>query len=245
LYYVLLKTMPPETDEVPGGREAISRALRELGPMKANEKKLLFMSLVLLFLWSTEKILHQLDTSSTTIAMVAVMLLPKVGVMSFKEAQPRIGWGTLGLFGVGISLGSALLSTKAAAWLAKIIVGLFGIQTMPALVILAVVAAFLIVIHLGFASATALAAAMIPIIIAVLQSVKTPGINLVGMTMVLQYVVSFGFILPVNAPQNMVAYGTDTFEVRDFVRTGIPLTIIAYGLVLLFGATYWKWLGLV
>jgi anion transporter len=245
LYYVLLKTMPPETDEVPGGKEAISRALRELGPMKANEKKLLFMSLVLLFLWSTEKILHQLDTSSTTIAMVAVMLLPKVGVMSFKDAQPRIGWGTLGLFGVGISLGSALLTTKAAAWLAKIIVGLFGIQTMPALVILAVVGAFLILIHLGFASATALAAAMIPIIIAVLQSVKTPGINVVGMTMVLQYVVSFGFILPVNAPQNMVAYGTDTFEVRDFVRTGIPLTIIAYGLVLVFGATYWKWLGLV
>jgi len=245
LYYVLLKTMPPETDEVPGGKEAIARALKDLGPMKANEKKLLVMSLLLLLLWSTEKIVHQLDTSSTTIAMVAVMLLPKLGVMSWKNAQPRIGWGTLGLFAVGISLGSALLSTKAAAWLAKIIVGLFGIQTMPALVILAVVAAFLIVIHLGFASATALAAAMIPIIIAVLQSVKTPGINLVGMTMVLQYVVSFGFILPVNAPQNMVAYGTDTFEVRDFVRTGIPLTIIAYGLVLLFGATYWKWLGLV
>jgi len=245
LYYVLLKTMPPETDEVAGGKDAISQALRALGPMRANEKKLLVMSLVLLFLWSTEKLVHQLDTSSTTIAMVAVMLLPRIGVMSWRDAQPRIGWGTLGLFGVGISLGSALLTTKAAAWLAKIIVGLFGIQTMPALIILAVVAAFLIVIHLGFASATALAAAMIPIIIAVLQSVKTPGINLVGMTMVLQFVVSFGFILPVNAPQNMVAYGTDTFEVRDFVRTGIPLTIIAYGLVLLFGATYWKWLGLV
>lgn len=84
---------------------------------------------------------------------------------------------------------------------------------------------------------------MIPIIISVLQSVKTPGIDVVGMTMILQYVVSFGMILPVNAPQNMVAYGTDTFEVRDFVRTGIPLTIIAYLLILLMGATYWKWLG--
>jgi anion transporter len=245
LYYILLKTMPPETDEVAGGKEAIARALKELGPMKTSEKKLLFMSLVLLFFWSTEKILHPFDTSSTTIAMIAIMLLPKVGVMSWKDAQPRIGWGTLVLFGVGISLGSALLATKAAAWLARIIVSLFRVETMPALFILAVLAAFLILIHLGFASATALAAAMIPIIISVLQGVKTPGINLAGMTMILQYVVSFGFILPVNAPQNMVAYGTDTFEVRDFVRTGIPLTIVAYGLVLVFGATYWKWLGLV
>ena len=111
--------------------------------------------------------------------------------------------------------------------------------------ILAVLALFLIIIHLGFASATALAAAMIPIIIAVLQEVKTPGINIVGMTMILQYVISFGFILPVNAPQNMIAYGTDTFSVKDFIRTGIPLTIIAYGLILLLAATYWKWLGLV
>ena len=112
------------------------------------------------------------------------------------------------------------------------------------MIILAILAAFLIVIHLGFASATALASAMIPIIISILQSVKTPGINVVGMTMILQYVVSFGFILPVNAPQNMVAYGTETFEVRDFIKTGIPLTIIAYLLILLMGATYWKWLGI-
>ena len=53
----------------------------------------------------------------------------------------------------------------------------------------------------------------------------TPGINIVGMTMLLQFVVSFGFILVVNAPQNMVAYGTETFNARDFVRTGFVLTI--------------------
>ena len=244
LYYVLMKTMPPEMDEIAGGDAVVAKALADLGPMKTDEKKMLFISFVLLFLWSTEKVLHPFDTSSTTIAAIAIMLLPKIGVMSWPEAQSKIPWGTVILFGVGISLGSAILSTKAAAWIAKIIVSTFGLQTMPALMILAILAAFLIVIHLGFASATALASAMIPIIISILQSVKTPGINVVGMTMILQYVVSFGFILPVNAPQNMVAYGTETFEVRDFIKTGIPLTIIAYLLILLMGATYWKWLGI-
>jgi len=75
--------------------------------------------------------------------------------------------------------------------------------------------------------------------------VATPGINLVGMTLLLQFIVSFGFILVVNAPQNMVAYGTGTFEARDFVRTGLVLTVIAYALVLILGATYWRWLGFV
>jgi di/tricarboxylate transporter len=120
-----------------------------------------------------------------------------------------------------------------------------GIQTMPALAILAILAAFLIIIHMGFASATALASAMIPIVIAVLQGVQMPGTNVLGMTMILQFVVSFGFILPVNAPQNMVAYSMETFEVKDFIKTGIPLTIAAYLMILLLGATYWKWLGYV
>ena len=245
LYYVLMKIMPPEMDEIAGGDAVVAKALKELGPMKTDEKKMLAISFILLFFWATEKIVHPFDTSSTTIAAIALMLLPGIGVMSWKEAQPNIPWGTLILFGVGISLGSAILSTKAAAWVAKLIVGTFGLQTLPALVILAILSAFLIIIHLGFASATALASAMIPIIISILQSVKTPGINVVGLTMILQYVVSFGFILPVNAPQNMVAYGTETFEVRDFIKTGIPLTIIAFSLIMLLGATYWKWLGLV
>jgi len=245
LYYVLMKLMPPETNEIAGGDATVKRLLTEMGPMKLDEKKLLFMSCTLLFLWATEKIVHNFDTSTTTIVAIALMLMPGIGVMNWKDAQPKINWGTIILFGVGISLGSALLSTKAAAWLAKIIVSAIGLQTMPALIILAVLAAFLIIIHLGFASATALAAAMIPIVISILQSVKTPGINIIGLTMILQYVISFGFILPVNAPQNMIAYGTETFEVKDFIKTGIPLTIIAYLLILLMGATYWKWLGLV
>ncbi len=245
LYFVLMRLMPPETEEIAGGKEAVARSLAELGPTTGAEKRLLAVSVVLLLFWTTEGVLHPFDTSTTTLAAVTVLLLPGVGVMSWSDAQERIPWGTLALFGVGIGLGSALLSTKAAPWLARIVVSRLGLESASALAILAVLAAFLVVIHLGFASATALAAAMIPIVISILQGVKTPGLNLVGMTMVLQYVVSFGMVLPVNAPQNMIAYGTGAFEARDFVRTGIPLTILAYLLVLALGATYWRWLGLV
>jgi len=206
LYFVMIKMMPPETDEIAGGKETIRQALHDLGPMTFAEKKLLTIMLVLLGFWATEKVLHPFDTSSTTIAAIALMFTPGIGVMGWKQAQSRIPWGTIVLFGTGISLG-----------------------------------------NLGFASATALASAMIPIMISVLQQIAgapdaTP-LNLVGMTMLFQFVVSFGFILPVNAPQNMVACGTDTFAVKDFVKTGLVLTVIAYVLVLLLGATYWPWMG--
>jgi anion transporter len=245
LYFVMTRMLPPEVREVPGGRAAIRKSLADLGPMKASEKKLLAISLTLLGFWVTEGMLHSFDTSTTTITAVALMFLPGIGIMTWKDAQPRIPWGTVVLFGIGISLGTALLQTKGATWLADIVVAEFGLKQATALFILGTMSLFLVVIHLGFASATALASAMIPIVIAVLQSVASPGINIVGMTLVLQFVVSFGFILVVNAPQNMVAYGTDTFAARDFVRTGLVLTVIALVLVMVLGATYWKWLGYV
>ena len=245
LYFIMMIMMPPEEKEMAGGQAAVQKALSELGPMTGREKRLLTISLLLLGLWATEGVLHSFDSSTTTTAAVAILFLPFVGVMDWKKANALIPWGTIVLFGVGISLGTALLQTQAAQWLAGLIVQWFGLNQLSILAILAVMAGFLVVIHLGFASATALASSMIPIVIAVMQKVQTPGLNVIGMTLVLQFVVSFGFILPVNSPQGMVAYGTETFVVRDFIRTGIVITVLAYLLTLLFGATYWHWLGYV
>jgi len=164
-------------------------------------------------------------------------------VMDWKESQRGFPWGTVVLFAVGISVGTALLRTHAAGWLASLIVEHLGLQHASAFAILMMLSLFLIVIHLGFASATALASTMIPIIISVLAVVDTPGINVVGMTMLLQFVVSFGFILPVNAPQNMIAYGTGTFDAKDFIQTGLVITLVATVLLVIFSLTYWPWMG--
>ena len=206
----------------------------------------MLISLTLIGFWATEGVLHKFDTSTTTITAVALMFLPGIGIMTLeggaaedpvghhrpvrRRHQPRHGAAA----DQGRRHGSPTSSSMQ-----------FGLKNATALFILGVMSLFLVVIHLGFASATALASAMIPIVIAVLQSVATPGINVVGMTMLLQFVVSFGFILVVNAPQNMVAYGTETFSARDFVRTGLVLTVIALALVMLLAATYWRWLGYV
>ena len=171
------------------------------------------------------------------------MLMPRIGIMSWKESQKGFPWGTVVLFAVGIAMGSALLKTQAAPWLAKQIVENLGLVNASAFAILMLLSMFLIVIHLGFASATALASTMIPIVISVLQVVETPGINAIGITMLLQFVVSFGFILPVNSPQGMLAYGTDTFTIKQYVKTGFVITIAATVLLVIFALTYWPMMG--
>ena len=243
VYFIMTRMMKPEMAEIAGGQATIRQQLEAIGAMTLREWKLLMIVLVLLAFWATEKTLHNFDTSSTTIAAIALMLLPRLGLMDWKESQLGFPWGTVVLFAIGISVGTALLRTQAAGWLANLIVQHLGLQNASAFSILMLLSLFLIVIHLGFASATALASTMIPIIISVLMAVQTPRINVVGMTMLLQFVVSFGFILPVNAPQNMIAYGTDTFDAGDFVRTGLVITLAATVLLVIFALTYWPWLG--
>ena len=81
-----------------------------------------------------------------------------------------------------------------------------GLDHLGPLGIFAILSAFLILIHLGFASATALTSAMLPILIAVLQTL--PGdFNRLGMTMLLGFVVTTVSSSPINAPrQGMVAW---------------------------------------
>ena len=242
LLFVVLKLLPPESDSISGGKEAVEKSLAELGPMTGPQKRLMAVSVALLLAWATEGKLHSFDTTSTTYAGLVFLLLPRFGVMTWKDVQSRIPWGTVIVFGVGISLGTALLTTQAGQWLGAQVVNHTGLDQVGPLGIFAILGAFLILIHLGFASATALTSALLPILIAVLQTL--PGeFNRLGMTMLLGFVVSYGFILPINAPQNMVCLGTQTFTAKQFAKVGLIVTAVGYLLMLLFGATYWSWLG--
>lgn len=243
LYFVMMKLIKPETQVVEGGKELIKDQLKELGPMKSSELRLIIVSVALLFLWATEEKLHPLDTTTVTLVAIAILLSPKIGVFDWKTVERLIPWGTIIVFAVGIALGTILLDTTGAQWLSDKVFGAMGLENMPLLATIALLSLFNILIHLGFASATSLSSALIPIFIALTTTIAIDANN-VGFVLIQQFVISFGFLLPVSAPQNMLAYGTGAFTVKDFLKSGIPLTVIGYLLILLFSATYWKWIGL-
>ena len=249
LFFIVLKMMPPEADNIPGGKEAVAKELKDLGPMPGPQLRLLIVTCILLFFWATGGgLLHRIDTTSSTVVGLVILMLPGIGVINWKEVQKRTPWGTILVFGAGISLGSALLNTGAGKWLGDWVVQSAGLGTMSPFMIFAVLAAFLIIIHLGFASATALCALFMPIMIVMFSTIGatnealTPQVQL-GLSMLLGFVVSFGFILPVNAPQNMVCLGTETFTAKEFAKVGIVVTVVGYVLMLIMALTYWPLLG--
>ena len=243
LFFIMLFLIKPETNNIEGGRDVIKAQLAELGPLKGPEIRLIITSIILLFFWATEGKLHPFDTTTVTIIAIAFLLTPKIGVYSWKDVEKVIPWGTIIVFAVGIALGTILLDTKGAQWLSDAVFGSLGLDSMPILATIALVSIFNILIHLGFASATSLSSALIPVFIALATTI-TMNVDEIGFILIQQFVISFGFLLPISAPQNMLAYGTGAFTGKDFLKSGIPLTIIGYILVLIFSATYWKWIGL-
>lgn len=90
LLVVVLKLLPPETDQVPGGDKAVQDSLRALGPTTSAQKRLMGVSILLLLAWATENKLHNLDTTTTTYAGLVLLMLPRVGIMTWKDVQSRI-----------------------------------------------------------------------------------------------------------------------------------------------------------
>lgn len=243
LYFTMTRLFKSEASEIEGGREMIQKEIEKLGPVKPSEIRLIIIAGLLLAMWSTEGILHPFDSASVTLIALALMLAPRLGVFTWKQVEGTINWGTIIVFAIGISLGTVLLRTGAAQWLSDVTFGAMGLQSMPLLAVIALVSVFNILIHLGFASATSLASALIPVFIALTTTLGL-GESSLGFVLIQQFVICFGFLLPVSAPQNMLAYGTDTFTVQDLLKSGIVLTVVGYILVLVLSATYWQWIGL-
>lgn len=48
LIVVVLKILPPESNNMAGGKEAVEKSLRDLGPMTGPQKRLMLVSVLLL-----------------------------------------------------------------------------------------------------------------------------------------------------------------------------------------------------
>ncbi len=243
LFFVSLLLLRPHVPPADEAKKMLAEQVESLGPVTPAEKRLMVVAVLLLLLWSTEGWLHPLDTTTTTQLGIALLLMPRIGVMTWAQAEKQVPWGTVVLFAAGISLGILLSRTGAAAWLANVTLGQLGLGALPVYAIIGALSLFSIVLHLGFASATGLASTLIPIMIAFANTLPFGKETAFGIVMIQSLVVSFGFILPTNAPQNMLCYGTGAFSTIQFAKVGVVMTLAGLMLLVLFAATVWPMMG--
>jgi sodium-dependent dicarboxylate transporter 2/3/5 len=149
--------------------------------------------------------------------------------LTWSEAN-RIDWGTIWLFGGGLTLGSLLDKSGLAAAVGA---QLFGGG--PSYGLMALIVIITGVLLSEFSSNTASTAIIVPLL---LGSLGVWGeAHTTFLIIGAAFGASFGFMLPVSTPPNAIVYGTGKLPLKEMIRTGslfdISGTLIIWTLLML------------
>jgi sodium-dependent dicarboxylate transporter 2/3/5 len=138
--------------------------------------------------------------------------------LSWADGQ-RVNWGVLMLFGGGLSLGTLGEATGIAKWAGEGVVS-SGLATSPeSFMLVAVIAAVTVS---EFASNTASATLIVPIVIA---AARQAGFDPVPPALAAGLAATCGFIFPVSTPPNAIVFGTGRVPLTRMIRAGALLDV--------------------
>jgi sodium-dependent dicarboxylate transporter 2/3/5 len=139
--------------------------------------------------------------------------------LSIKEAL-RIDWGTLLLFGGGLSLGFQMFETGLADAIGRFFISMGGSSASLSLITLLAVTFSVYLTELT--SNTASANMLIPIIIAISNAAS---VNPLPPVLGSAIGCSFAFMLPVATPPNAIIYGSGMIRLPQMMRIGFWLNL--------------------
>ncbi|WP_135821966.1 SLC13 family permease [Halostella litorea] len=162
--------------------------------------------------------------------MVGVMAIPALVLADTMEWDELvdIDWGTLLLFGGGISLARGLADTGTTGWIADTVFG--GLTGTPVVLVIAAVV-LLVVFLTEMTSNTATTSVIVPILIG-LGSVFAATLGLtefktaIFLSVAGTIAASFAFALPVATPPNAIVFGSGYIRQRHMLRTGVVLNVL-------------------
>jgi len=221
---------PLQGQKVEESHSLIANEIRMMGDMSRPEKLVALVFVVTALLWIFQSLINSalpsIKFDDTIIAMLAALLLFALPVDWKKrqflldwEATKQLPWGILLLFGGGLSLAEAIQSTG----LSHSIGLLLQMATDLPLIVLVLAVTFLIICLTEVTSNTATAAAFLPIILALAETVSQPALVLAAPAVL---AASFAFMLPVATPPNAVIYAGGSIKIGDMIRAGMYLNIL-------------------
>lgn len=136
-----------------------------------------------------------------------------------EEARRSIDWQVLIVIGASIALGVALEKTGAAHTIAESFVNLVGHSPNAVLVTLFILTA-------GFSAMISNVAAAV-LLFPVAAAISTElGISLTPVAITLMIAASASFATPIGYQTNLMVYGPGEYRAVDFLKMGLPLTVL-------------------
>ncbi len=174
--------------------------------------------------------------SHTPIAVAAVVggtIMVLTGCLNMEQAYRAIDWRAIFLIAGMLPLGTAMQETGAAAYLAAQVMGILG-DAGPWTVIggLYVVTAMATMII----PTAALVVLMSPI---VLSAMGDLGLQPETAMMAIAMAASASFTSPISHPANILVMGPGGYRFVDYLKIGVPLTLVIFVVVMVVLPIFW------
>jgi len=237
----------PPVKEIKGLSDFIKQKRSEMGGWTRGQKNTLTAFIIAITLWilpgiaaaifGTESGIYKFFDAhfhEEVVSLVAVLILFLTPVdwknrkftISWNDAV-KIDWGTIILFGGGLSLGGLMFSTKLADFMGNVLLNITGVDTLWGITAVAI---GLAIITTEVTSNTATANMLIPLMISVANTAGVSGIPpAIGVCLG----ASMAFMLPVSTPSNAIVYGSGRVPITSMIRAGIVLDIISFFVILI------------
>lgn len=238
VYFVLVKLMFPSKGILfSASANLISDEVEKLGKISKEEKRVLLIFGITVFLWVTRTIINSIFTdlklSDTIISLIGAVSLFAIPmnfhkgnfILKWKDTE-KLAWGILVLFGGGLALANAMESSGLVALVTDVIAaGNLNVLVTVSLLII------LMLFMTELMSNVALVAVMAPVVAGIAIGLNIPILNLLIPVTIAS---SCAFMLPMATPPNAIVFASGYVKVNQMVKAGIILNLIAVGLLILY-----------
>lgn len=224
------------------GRDELAR----MGPFSRGERNVLLAFGITVGLWLFPGLLAIMGAGSSRLAAFYAAAVPEsvaalvgalllfalpagrgrgVGTITWDEAT-RIDWGTILLFGGGLSIGGLAFSTGLAEAIGRTLTGWLPVHSTLAYTALFTVLAIMLS---ETTSNTAAASMLVPVAVAVSMAA---GIRPVEPALGATLGASMGFMLPISTPPNAIAYSSGHVPITAMMRYGVMLDVVGAAVII-------------
>jgi sodium-dependent dicarboxylate transporter 2/3/5 len=242
LMYFLHK---PEMSRLEGSRDFVVEERAKLGPWTPGQRNAVIAFAVTVTLWVIPGILAVVYGEAAPLSKRYAQLMPEgvaaiIGALllfllptDWKKREFTIGWkqathidwGTLLLFGGGITLGTLMFESKLADVIGKGLLTMSGASSTWGIAFGAI---FISILVSETSSNTASANMVVPVMIALAQAAK---VDPIPAAIAATLGASWGFMLPVSTPPNAIVYGSGMVPITKMIRAGVFFDVLG-GLVI-------------
>ena len=230
--------------EIPGAEAIIAERQRALGPWKPGERNAVIAFAVTISLWVGPGLLPLLlgrehpfavavlssmpESIAALTGAILLFLLPisrtQRSTITWKQAA-QIDWGTILLFGGGLSLGTLSGATGLAQVVGE---GIIGLVPSNGIVPITFAATLFTVVLSNTMSNTAAANIAIPIVISIAVAA---GVNPIPPAVAAALGASVAVVLPVSTPPNAIVYASGRIPITSMIKYGLLMGFLAVFLV--------------